>query len=316
MCLLLVSTYLYILVFVEASLANHHPRCLTCFFSKAEQFGATLQPRAKFKKEVDICYFPLLLYPQLNLALVNKIRGGNASSDENRLANDPPPTDIRKSLIDFNNLLVELLGREADVIASLLDQYRTYKEVETALEKRNCFARIMEDVVVEIRSQISYLTNVTFTSVDDYASRVLSSMYKVYAEFLNGQKEFAIDSKCFRCGSFLREQASIIQDIEDYLEGGGDGLSEAVLCSVLVGCYKKRVSTLSSQASEYIMVIMGTMKEKCMAGIVVNFFVKLNYWLKSNLFFNRLHKHVHQHYPNVSLPKANSQYHPCISSCT
>ena len=36
-------------------------------------------------------------------------------------ANDPLPTDISKSLIDFNNLLVELLGREADVLASLLD---------------------------------------------------------------------------------------------------------------------------------------------------------------------------------------------------
>ena len=168
MRLLLVSTH----VLVEASLANHHPRCLT-FFPKAEQFGATfLQPRATFKKEVDV-YSPLPSYHQSNLALINKIRGGNTSSDEKNLkANDPLPTDISKSLIDFNNLLVELLGREADVLASLLDQYRTYKEAETTLEKRKCFTRIMEDEVVEIRSQISYLTNVTFTSVDDYASSI------------------------------------------------------------------------------------------------------------------------------------------------
>lgn len=234
-----------------------HPHRRSCF--SKEQFGTTTlllsQDKGK-KKSDDNNSYSLYSLPGL-LAWTTDIRGGgkkNGKHDDKHLkTNDPTPiTNVSDCLIELNDLLIELLGKEVDAIASLLDRYSTYKVSEAKTEKRNCFTRIMEDEIAEIRSQIRKLTNAAFTSVDDYASKVLSNLYKGYAEFLDGQREVANGSKYCRCESFLREQANIFQDMEDYLEGGNGGLGEAVLCSVLVGFYKERASTLSSQAFEYL----------------------------------------------------------------
>lgn len=188
------------------------------------------------------------------------IRGGESDTEETTSGGkddtcDDPIPELSATLISINSVLIGLLESEAEVIEQTLEKYlqQVAKEKRKNKKKIKVFVRGMADQVEEIRSQAEFLRDVTVTSVDDYGRNILSTLYGEYSSFLYDLEDILRASRYLRFARYVRKHGNIFDDISEYLEGA-NGLTEAVLSSVLVGYYKERGALIQSQASDFFKV--------------------------------------------------------------